>query len=172
MQIAQATFSGSGEFPVATVETADLGRKWSVCDAAYDSAILLEDGHAAVPSVKHQAGDVLLGHVWQLLAEDVLQRSQPAARNVLWVAHQHPEISNSRLYCNFLYPILQSRASVVKTPRLPCSSGLPCSLWLATASHKSDYNGKTVGRKLRLFGGHSCWLHCLKTVHHKIIQSE
>lgn len=97
MQLAQATFPGSGGFAVATVETADLGGKWSVCDATYDSAILLEDGHAAVPPVKHQAGDVLLGHVWQLLAEDVLQRSQPAAKNVLcWLDclktahHQNP----------------------------------------------------------------------------------
>ena len=61
----------------------DLGKalrlEGAVGDAADHGPPLSHDRTAAVAPVQHQACDILLGHVGQLLAEDVLQRYQPAA---------------------------------------------------------------------------------------------
>lgn len=46
------------------------------CGVAHH-ATASDDGDTAMAAVKHEARDVLLGHVGQLFAEDVLQADQP-----------------------------------------------------------------------------------------------
>lgn len=41
--------------------------KGSVCDAAHHVSFPPDDGHRAMPPIKHQASDVLSWHVGQLL---------------------------------------------------------------------------------------------------------
>ena len=53
-----------------------LAPERAVSDAANHLAVLEAD-HGVVVGVEHQADDVLLGHVGQLLAEDILQRDEP-----------------------------------------------------------------------------------------------
>mmetsp|Transcript_15954 Transcript_15954/g.41386 ORF Transcript_15954/g.41386 Transcript_15954/m.41386 type:complete len:220 (-) Transcript_15954:197-856(-) len=59
--------------------TESLGVERAVRDAAHHGVLVLclDDAHRAVPPVHHQPRDVLLGHVGQLLGEDVLQPDQP-----------------------------------------------------------------------------------------------
>ena len=52
-----------------------------VGDAAQHSAILGNNGAAAVAPVHDQAGNVLFGHVGQLLADGVLETDQPASHS-------------------------------------------------------------------------------------------
>lgn len=57
----------------------------AVGDASHHQAVLLDDGHAAMPAVQHKASNVLSRHVGQLLAEDVLQSNQPTLHH--WASH-------------------------------------------------------------------------------------
>ena len=57
---------------------ADLCMKGPVGDTTQHGAILRHNGAAAMAPVHDQASNVLLGHIWQLLADGVLQTDQPA----------------------------------------------------------------------------------------------
>lgn len=49
----------------------------AVGDAPHHISFPPDDGHRAMPPIKHQAGNVLSRHVGQLLGKDVLQGYEP-----------------------------------------------------------------------------------------------
>ncbi len=81
----------------------DLCVEGPVGDATQHGAALGNNGAAAMAPVHDQAGNVLLGHVGQLLTDGVLQTDQPAWQHV-WTmsAKLH---SDSLLKCSL--PVLQ-----------------------------------------------------------------
>ena len=61
---------------------ADLCMEGPIGDATQHGAILGNNGAAAVAPVHDEPGNVLLGHVGQLLTDCVLQTDQPARQHV------------------------------------------------------------------------------------------
>lgn len=55
-----------------------LFMEWAIRDPSDHRPAFPHNCHATMPSIKNEAGDVLLWHVGQLPAENVLQRQQPA----------------------------------------------------------------------------------------------
>jgi hypothetical protein len=67
-------------------------RKRAVRYSAHDGAIPLHNRDAAMPPIEHQPRDVLLWHVGQLLAENVLEVEQTALRR------QSPQLGLDMVY--------------------------------------------------------------------------